>query len=335
MQPRRNFLRLAGLAGIGSLLYACARTNSEKPTGSTPQQPILPYQKGLALSTWDAGILANEGAWNAMQNNGKAVDMAEAGVRITEADRSNLSVGLSGLPDREGKTTLDACIMDHLGRAGSVCFLEGIDHPISVARLIMEKTPHVMLVGEGARQFALSQGIPASEYINPEAQKAWREWLVTSEYKPIINSENHDTIGLLTMDLEGDLAGSCTTSGMAYKMRGRVGDSPIIGSGLYVDNEVGAATGTGLGETVLRNCSAFLIVELMKQGAHPQEACEEAIRRLIRKNSFLKEAFQVGLLAVNKAGEIGAYSIQPGFTYSLMKDGKNEVKNSASEFRKD
>jgi len=330
MQPRRNFLRIVGLAGIGSLLQACARTNLEQSSNVSPQ-PLIPYRKGIVLSTWDAGILANEGAWSAMKKGGKAVDMAEAGVWVTESDRSNLSVGLSGLPDREGKTTLDACIMDHLGRAGSVCFLEGIDHPINVARLIMEKTPHVILVGEGARQFALSQGIPYSDYINPEAQKAWQEWLIKSEYKPIINNENHDTIGLLSMDLDGDLAGSCSTSGMAYKMRGRVGDSPIIGSGLYVDNEVGAATGTGLGEAVLRNCSTFLIVELMKQGAHPQEACQEAIRRLIRKNTFLKEAFQVGLLAVNKSGDIGAYSIQPGFTYSLMKDGENEVKKAASE----
>ena len=325
MTNRRTFIRLAGLAGAGSLLHACTRPPKEnKPL------PLTPYRGGLALSTWDAGIAANEGALEALRSGGKAVDMAEAGVRITEADRTNLSVGLSGLPDREGFTTLDACIMDHLGRAGSVCFLEGFDHPVTVARLVMEKTPHVMLVGEGARQFAISQGLVPSEYVSEDARKAWMEWLVTSEYKPMINVENHDTIGMITMDADGDLGGSCTTSGLAFKMRGRVGDSPIIGSGLYVDNEVGAATGTGLGETVLRSCSSFLVVELMRQGAHPQEACEEAIRRVMRINRFMQEEFQVGLIAVNKAGETGAFAIRPGFTYALAKDGKNEVLRSES-----
>jgi len=329
MTNRRHFLKIAGLAGAGTLLHACAPAADPKKDNAKPAPE--PYRGGLAISTWDAGIAANEGAFRALEAGGKAVDMAEAGVMITEADRSNLSVGLSGLPDREGRTTLDACIMDHVGRAGSVCFLEGIDHPVQVARLVMEKTPHVMLVGEGAQLFAISEGIPLSTYINPEAQKAWQEWMKTSEYKPVINIENHDTIGLIAMDRDGDLAGSCTTSGLAYKMRGRVGDSPIIGSGLYVDNEVGAATGTGLGETVLRSCSAFLIVELMRQGAHPQEACEEAIRRVMKINRFMTEEFQVGLLAVNKAGETGAYAIRPGFTYALKKDGKNEVYKATSE----
>jgi N4-(beta-N-acetylglucosaminyl)-L-asparaginase len=287
------------------------------------------YKEGLVISTWNAGIQANEAAWKSLEAGGNAVDMAENGVKVIEADYSNLSVGLGGFPDREGHTTLDACIMDSQGRAGSVCFLEKIKHPITVARMVMEKTPHVMLVGEGAQQFALSQGMKLEDYESPEAIKAYKEWLIRSEYKPIINIENHDTIGMLTMDKQGDISGSCTTSGLAFKMRGRVGDSPIIGSGLYVDNEVGAATGSGLGETVLRSCSTFLIVELMRQGASPQEACEEAVRRVVKINSFMTEDYQVAFIAINKAGETGAYAIHPGFNYALHKDKSNQLIDSA------
>lgn len=325
--PRRDFIRLSGLAGIAAMAQSCFGKRQDKPTIHIGGPR---YLDGLVISTWNAGLAANEGAWKALTSGGNATDMAEQGVMVTEADRSNLSVGLSGLPDREGRTTLDACIMDSLGRAGSVSFLEEIDHPVQVARMVMERTPHVMLVGEGARQFALEQGISLSKYANPDAQRAWKEWLETSKYNPVINIENHDTIGLLAMDKSGNIAGSCTTSGLAFKMRGRVGDSPIIGSGLYVDNEVGAATGTGLGETVLRSCSSFLIVELMRNGASPQEACEEAITRLMKKNGFLNEDYQVGLLAVNAQGETGAFSVRPGFTYAIMKNGENKLLTSGS-----
>jgi N4-(beta-N-acetylglucosaminyl)-L-asparaginase len=255
--------------------------------------------------------------------------MAEKGVNDTEANLANLTVGLGGFPDRDGHTTLDACIMDSTGNAGSVMFLEHVKHPASVARRVMEKTPHVILVGEGAYQFALSEGFKHDDYVSEESQKAWKEWLKTSQYKPIINIENHDTIGLIAMDANGDLAGACTTSGMAFKMRGRVGDSPIIGGGLYVDNEIGAATSSGLGEAVIRTCGSFLVVEMMRQGATPQEACEEAINRIKIKHTNYKD-FQVGYLAVNKAGEIGAFAIHPGFTYSLHKLGENKVYKSKS-----
>ena len=208
-------------------------------------------------------------------------------------------------------------------------FLEHMKNPASVARRVMEKTPHVILVGEGAYQFALSEGFKRDDYVSEDSQKAWKEWLKTSQYKPIINVENHDTIGLIAMDMSGDLAGACTTSGMAFKLRGRVGDSPVIGAGLYVDNEIGAATSSGLGEAVIRTCGSFLVVEMMRQGATPQEACEEAVRRIQLKHTNYRD-FQVGYLAVNKAGEIGAYAIHPGFTYSLLKQGENKVYNSTS-----
>ncbi len=313
---------------MGALPFLSFKGLERKPTATKKR-----YQKGLVLSTWNFGLKANEAGAESFQKGGKAVDMVEAAGRRMEDDLSELSIGLGGFPDRDGHTTLDACIMDHHGKAGSVCFLEQIKHPVSVARAIMEKTPHVVLVGEGAQQFALKNGFELDTYKNPEAVKAWKEWLVKSEYKPVINIENHDTIGILAMDAQGDMSGACTTSGLAFKMRGRVGDSPIIGSGLYVDNEVGAATATGLGETILRSCSSFLIVELMRQGMSPQAACEEAIQRLVKINTpgILKvEDYQACFLACNAAGEVGAYSVHPGFTYAIWKEGKAEVIPSKS-----
>jgi N4-(beta-N-acetylglucosaminyl)-L-asparaginase len=223
--------------------------------------------------------------------------------------------------------------MDWQHKVGSVAFVQGFEHPISIARAVLEKTPHAMIVGKGAEQFALEQGFKHSDYVNPEAHKAWKEWLKTSEYKPIINVENHDTIGLLAMDYEGRISGSCTTSGLSYKLHGRVGDSPIIGAGLYIDNEVGGATCTGLGETVIRSCTSFLVVELMRQGATAQQACEEAIARLKSNNAFMTDEYQVGVLAVDKAGEIGRFGLRSGFTYALCKDGKNEMFTADSLIR--
>ncbi len=322
MKNRRNFLKAIGALSALPLL---SFVPEHKKKGER-------YKKGLVISTWNFGLKANAAAARKFAEGGKAVDMVEAAGREMESDLTELSIGLGGLPDREGHTTLDACIMNHEGKAGSVCFLEKIMHPVSVARAIMEKTPHVILVGEGAQQFAVEQGFPKDNYTNPAAEKAWKEWLVKSEYKPVINIENHDTIGILGQDAEGNLSGACTTSGLAFKMRGRVGDSPIIGSGLYVDNEVGAATATGLGETILRSCSSFLIVELMRGGMHPQAACEEAIKRLVKINEQILKVqdYQACFLACNTSGEVGAYSVHPGFTYAIWRDGKPEVLPSKS-----
>jgi len=327
MTARRNFIKTTAALAGGFGLGFFTKGRLDYPAPSEPK-PIVPYKGGLVISTWNHGLPANEAAWKIISAGGRAVDAAEAGVRVPEADPESMSVGLGGLPDRDGNVTLDACIMDETGNAGSVSFLQNIKHPISVARLVMDKTPHVMLAGEGAYQFALSQGFEAENLLTPAAEKAWREWLDTSEYKPIINVENHDTIGLLTMDLNGNLSGACTTSGLAYKMHGRVGDSPIIGAGLYVDNEVGAATATGLGEAVLKTCGSFLVVELMRQGATAQEACETAVKRIAAKQAY--KDFQIGYIALDKAGNIGAYAIHPGFNYALMRDNKNELIDSDS-----
>lgn len=263
-----------------------------------------------------------------LDRGGRALDVVEAGVRIPEADPNDTSVGYGGLPDRDGRVTLDACIMDEKGNAGSVTFLENIMHPISVARAVMEKTPHVMLSGEGAFTFALAQGFRKENLLTKSSEAAWREWIKTAQYKPVINIERHDTIGMLAIDANGNLSGACSTSGLAYKMHGRVGDSPIIGAGLFVDNEVGGACATGLGELVMRTCGSFLVVELMRQGRTPQQACEEAAMRIIKKQDY--KDVQVGFLALNKQGEYGAFSIQPGFTYTLSQNKQTIVADSRS-----
>jgi N4-(beta-N-acetylglucosaminyl)-L-asparaginase len=323
MSKRRSFLKKISAASIGlSSLGASSRLQAFH-VPRTVRKPVV-------VSTWRHGLAANEGAWQILEKGGKALDAVEAGVRVTEAE-DNLSVGYGGLPDREGRVTLDACIMDEKGECGAVAFLENIKHPVSVARLVMEKTPHVMLVGEGAARFAKEQGFEKENLLTERAKQKWKEWLLTSDYKPMINVENHDTIGMLALDEEGNLSGACTTSGLAYKMRGRVGDSPIIGAGLFVDNEVGAATATGMGEAIIKICGAHLIVELMRQGYSPQQACEVAVERIARqKNS---RDIQIGFLALGKNGESGAYALQKGFDYALQDQKGNGMTDVGSFYK--
>ncbi len=301
MKTRREFLKLATLGAIVPTEIVAAARVVTKP---------------VVLSTWNFGLQANAEAWKILSKEGRALDAVEAGAKVPERDASETSVGLGGLPDRDGHVTLDACIMDENGRCGSVACLEHIVHAISVARLVMEKTPHVMLVGEGALQFALANGFKKQNLLTKASEKAWKEWAKNSEYKPIINVENHDTIGIIALDTQGNLSGACTTSGLAYKMRGRVGDSPIIGAGLYVDNEIGAATATGVGEEVIRIVGCHLVVELMRQGNSPEQACKLAVERIVKKNPEKAREVQVGFLALNKNGESGAYCLQKGFNYA-------------------
>jgi N4-(beta-N-acetylglucosaminyl)-L-asparaginase len=259
------------------------------------------------------------------------LDAVEKGINLIEEDPDNLTVGIGGLPDREGHVTLDACIMDQDSRCGSVMGVEHIVNVISLARRVMEKTPHVILVGDGALQFALDQGFPKTNLLTPKSEALWKEWLKTSNYQPRMNIENelykkdpmpggkdnHDTIGLIAMDAKGNIAGGCSTSGMAYKMRGRVGDSPVIGAGLFVDNEIGAATSTGVGEEVIRCVGSHLVVELMRHGYTPENACKEAVMRIVRKSPAKSKEIQVGFLAINKKGEYGAYALQKGFSFAV------------------
>ena len=286
-------------------------------------------EKPVVISTWDFGIRANAEAWKILSNSGRALDAVEKGVMIIEADPSITSVGYGGLPDRDGFVTLDACIMDELGNAGSVAFLQHIMHPVSVARMVMEKTPHVMIVGGGALQFALANGFKKKNLLTKESKEAWLNWLKESKYRPVINRNNHDTIGMLALDKNGNLSGSCTTSGIAFKYHGRVADSAIIGAGLFVDNEVGAATSTGLGEAVIKVAGSHLVVEEMRNGKSPEEACKAAVKRIIDKNKSYKD-FQVAFIAINKKGEVGSYAISKGFQYALYKDNQNKLVDSKS-----
>lgn len=325
---RRKFIKSSALTASGviagsSLLQSQALARPPELKGT--------YRDTLVISTWKHGLEANTAAMEVLSKGGRALDAVEMGVKVTEADPENMSVGIGGFPDREGKITLDASIIDEKGNCGSVAFLEHIVHPISVARLVMEKTPHVMLVGEGALQLAIENGFEKQNLSTPASTKAWKEWLIKSEYKPIPNIENHDTIGMIAMDKKGNLSGACTTSGMGFKMRGRVGDSPIIGAGLFVDNEVGGATATGTGELVMRTVGSFLVVELMRNGHSPQAACKEAVNRIVKSGVDLTH-HQVGYIAVNKHGETGAYCVKPGFDYALYKNGKNKLIDSGSFF---
>jgi N4-(beta-N-acetylglucosaminyl)-L-asparaginase len=316
---RRPFIKL------GSTILALAPLQRMQAAILPSSISTSSMNKAIVLSTWNFGQAANIAAWEILSKNGRALDAVEAGVKVPEADPTNHSVGLGGTPDRDGHVTLDACIMDELGNCGSVAFLEHIVHPISVARLVMEKTPHVMIVGEGALQLALDHGFKKENLLTPESEKLWKEWLKTSDYKPVINVENHDTIGMIAMDNDGNLSGACTTSGLGYKMHGRVGDSPIIGAGLFVDNEVGAATATGLGEEVVRTCGCHTVVELMRQGLSPADACHEAVMRIVKKKPEKVKDIQVGFIALNKKGEYGAFCIQKGFNYAVYSSSINNV----------
>ncbi len=307
---RRDFFKASaiGLASHKSIIKA----NQIKTSKNSP----------VILSTWNFGLKANIDAEKALENGGNAMDAAEKGAMNAEADEENTSVGIGGSPDEKGNVTLDACVMDSSGNAGSVAFLQNIKHPVSVARKVMEETKHVMLVGEGARQFAVSNGFKEIDLLTKKSKKEWKKWLKTR--REMTPHETHDTISVLVQDKEGDLAGACTTSGWAYKMHGRVGDSPIIGSGLFVDNKIGSAAATGLGEEVIKTNGSFLVVELMRQGRSPREACEEALKRSIDMHNGYPN-FQIGYIALRKDGEVGAACLKWSFDYALSKNGSNKV----------
>jgi N4-(beta-N-acetylglucosaminyl)-L-asparaginase len=314
MKTRREFLKVTTLGGFMLPLQDVFGADT-----SFANKPIV-------VSTW-RNVKANTEAWSLLSKGGSSLDAVETGGRTVESDPTDTSVGYGGLPDRDGKVTLDACIMDAKGNCGSVAFVQGFMHPVSIARMVMEKTPHVMLVGEGAEKFALDNGFKKENMLTKEAEAAWKAWLKKSNYKPdaTISTPGHDTIGLLALDKVGNLSGACTTSGMAYKMHGRVGDSPIIGAGLFVDGEVGAATATGVGEEMIRISGSHTIVELMRQGRTPQEACEEAVKRVIKKNGEKAKILDVAFLALSKEGVVGSYSTTNSFLYTLTTLEKNHV----------
>ena len=343
MLKRRSFLKTASLGAAG--VFSGKISQASQRLGNLRDAPIV-------ISTWDAGLEANKAAWNVLGRGGRALDAVEKGVMVTE-NSLNCCVGLGANPDRDGKVTLDACIMDEHHNCGAVAFLERIKHPISVARRVMEKTPHVMLVGEGAQQFALEEGFSLEDgKLSEHAQEAYINWIKESKYKsPGINIENrnnhgpfapaklengewnHDTIGMLALDAAGNLSGSCTTSGAGFKMRGRVGDSPIIGAGLFVDNEVGACVATGQGEDVIRVAGSSTVVELMRQGNSPEHACQKVIERIVKIKKEKAKEIQVAFLAMDHQGRVGAFSLQPGFSYAVRNKDNEKLIHSNSWFR--
>jgi N4-(beta-N-acetylglucosaminyl)-L-asparaginase len=318
---RRHFIKKAGITGMALPIMP-----STLSAGSFPAEKKT-FEGSICIATWNFHE-ASQKADELLSSGTAALDAVQQGVMLEESNVKNTTVGIGGTPDREGNVTLDACIMAPDGNAGSVACLQNIEHPVAVARKVMEDTPHVMLVGEGALNFALANGFKKQDLMNDETRAAYKKWLEEKKYQPIINIENHDTIGMVCMDNNGDIAGACTTSGLAYKMQGRVGDSPIIGAGLFVDNKVGGAAATGMGEEIIKNVCSFLVVELMRQGKSPQEACKLAVERVIERNSGYKD-FQVAVVALNKSGETGGYAIHDGFSYMVNTGGKNENVKSA------
>ncbi len=306
--------------------------------------------KPVVISTWKHGLAANEAAFKILKEGGNSLDAAEEGVKVSENDPQVLSVGFGGLPDCEGRVTLDAAIMDWNARIGSVISVENIKNPISLARLVLENTEHTILAGDGALAFALKNGFKPESLLTEESIRRFWEWKSTGATKPqeihtddflkkeklskINEDGNHDTIGLVAIDKFGRISASCTTSGMAWKLHGRVGDSPIIGSGLYVDGEIGGAASTGRGEETIRACGSFLIVELMRNGHSPTEACRLACERVIKLNHLSDlnrdHIYQVGFIAMNIKGETGAYSVRNGFQYAVMNDEGNNLYDSKS-----
>ena len=288
------------------------------------------YPMVRSISTWKT-TEANLMAGSLLEKGVDALSAAVSGVAVEEENPKNTTVGYGGAPDRSGIVTLDACVMNHIGDCGSVIAVENIVNVARLAKDVMEKTPHVMLAGKGAQEFAISEGYKKEDLLTQKSKEDWKKWLESEDYKPIINIENHDTIGMLCLDKNNNISGACTTSGLAYKMKGRVGDSPIIGSGLFIDNKIGGAVATGLGEEVVKTVGSFLVVELMRQGKSPQEACESAVKRIVKSNSQ-KDKFQVAYIAINKNGEVGSYSIEPGFTFMDYYNGENKEVKTDSAF---
>lgn len=324
---RRTFFKWSALGGMIGVAQGAKATELFSQATQIKKAPTKP----IVLSTWQHGLAANKAAWNVLSSGfGTALDAVEAAARQTESDRTNRSVGISGMPDRDGHVTLDACIMNHESHCGAVACVEGFEHPITIARSVMENTQHVMLVGEGAEEYAQFIGQKRVKSPIPEVKKEYKAWKKENKdlfKKPAINHENHDTIGIIAMDALGNFSGACTTSGWAYKMHGRVGDSPIIGAGLFVDNEVGAAVATGLGEAIIRTAGSHTVVELMRQGKSPEEACQLAVERIIAKHKDLT-GLQCGFLAINRRGEYGGYSVYNGFNFAVRTEELEEMQDA-------
>jgi len=287
----------------------------------------------VVVATWAFGQTAVKAALPLLQEGKPALDAALAGAQAVEDDPKVDSVGLGGIPNALGTVALDACVMDGKTLAcGGVAGVENVRHVAALARRVMEKTPHVLLVGEGARWFALQQGFPLEPLITPESVAAWAKKRPAPRRKGPGEGgapppDGHDTVTVLALDRKGSLGGVCTTSGLPLKMPGRVGDSPLIGHGLYVDDAAGSAGGTGVGEEIIRVGGSLLIVEAMRSGKSPQEACEAAVRRVnavaVRRGVH---PARVAFLALDPKGRVGATATkQTNFRFAVGRGGKTEL----------
>ena len=302
---RRTFLQAGTLAGFDLALTRSA---------ASAAPAARPEKIRRVLSTHPSGMTANRVAARVLAEGGGPVEAVQRGVMVTEADPEDTSVGYGGYPNAAGVVELDAAIMDGANLdAGAVASLRGIMHPVAVARQVMEETPHVLLVGEGARRFALSQGFRSRNLLTPRAKQAWKEWKNTRRS----SARNHDTIGMIARDADGRMAAACTTSGLAWKLPGRVGDSPLVGHGLYCDETAGGACGSGIGEEVIKVCGSYRVVEYMREGVDPEEAIRRVLRRIVSRNPAMRDEF-IGFVAMRADGAMGYASTTSGFQASVQ-----------------
>ncbi len=317
---RRCFLK----SMAGAAAFAASEGGASSAAESGP----------VFLSTWIQGKNANARAAEVFKAGGSLMDAVEKGINTAEDDPTIISVGYGGLPNAEGVVELDAAIMDGTRHhAGAVCSLHSIKNPISVARLVLEKTRHTTLAGEGAFRFALKMGFQPEQLLTPESLKKWLEWKADPKRKTFWKEENHDTIGMVATDGKGHVVSGCSTSGLAWKLPGRVGDSPLVGCGVYADDSVGAASATGDGDLMTNYCTSVSIVCSMARGAKPQDACVELLEHMAKTDQRNKEA-EVAVMAINTRGEVGAASMQKGFRlkYALWRGGEGQFLESPVVF---
>lgn len=314
---------VASYQAVGYQTRAAHANQAEKQPQLTAELASS-FTRPVFIATWPFGKAACERSRAVLKNSGSMRDAVEKGINVTELDESNSSVGYGGLPNADGIVQLDASFMDgELQKAGAVAAMENFANPISVARRVMESTKHVLLAGKDAEAFARSNGFQPKELLTESAKTAWERWKKTQALGEAAE-KSHDTIALIGVNADGHVVGGCSTSGLAYKLPGRVGDSPIIGAGLYVDGKVGAAGATGVGENVMRYCASFLIVEFMRQGMEPSEACEAAVRRIIEGEQRPAEELSVNFVAINKQGVVGAAGTDASFRCAIV-DQENSL----------
>lgn len=326
---RRSFISKTTLGLVGLSITKLAEANNIFGELSFP----------IALTTGKHGLMVNEAAWEILSGGGYALDAVEAGIRLAEADPGINSVGYGSFPDSRGKITLDACIMNDRGDAGSVAFLQCIKHPVSVARQAMEKTPHGMLSGKGAEFFAFDNGFKKEKLLTNEMRRRWRKWKkgeqgTGEEHRnEAMPEEDFDSIGMLAIDEKGRLCGACSAGGAPFMMHGMVGSSSIFGAGLYIDGEVGGAVAAGSVELIIKNLCAFMVVEFMRSGMSPEEACNAVIARIVKKNPD-NTNLQIGFIALTRSGETGAASLHPGFNYAIKSKSTSILREAGSWFKK-